>query len=582
MIPHNAFAIPKTIAKIVQTFEGKHKKKKANPKAKLNKANDKCKDALPIDTSASPTGDAEEAPVVVPEQVSEEAPKNEPASVSSEASSSANAVEGTPNAVEGTPNAVEGAPNAVEDAPQNEPTKAEQARLGIDKAIKDRKLVKHPATWYYRGVIYDQLLREQITSQAAPDLLNEALAAYEEAKKLSVLSSQFHSFALGNIAALWNYYLEKGIAYSLQESFDQAVDHFAVCRRIIPEEPTPLLYTAIVYHNNDKPEEALRYYSDYLQDKGSVQNKEAYPAVFRAMADIQYNKLKKFDEAITLLDTTLVTFPLHNELLEEKLLIYKDANKIEEYEASLATVVSNKNKEVESCYAYAYFLENQGRIEEAISYYQQILKLKPNQHNTLRQMGLLFYNEAIKAYAIVQKLDGQIKQLGTGGGITEDLWSLIGVNVKQPFSYPLGTALTEKIVMYSVHPFFSSTTFVVHDGPLMQSSGIGNLRISDRIKADSLDDTSTLYRYIAKKIAVELLCYNRVQTIIELERFLAKSLHYLEMAYMQNKKDKTITQALYYNYFYLKKYGSAKRMLSIMQRQKQYVSQEDDPFFTEK
>lgn len=544
ILPCQVFAIPQTIEQIIRTFEGKNRKKQQ-----------------PV---LSPT--PYDLPTKTEDHSNGATTLSSDAVLSKETTRDVTEKTATDKEKEATPDV-----STISDITQ--------AQVAIDEAIKDSKLMKHPATWYYRGVIYSKLLKEHISSEEAAALLDETLAAYTKTTQLCLPYTQFHSFARSNIASLWSYYLDRGIRYYKQENFDKAVDQFAICKRIIPQDPTPELYTAIVYQRNKKPEAALHYYEAYLQSVGPQ------VAIFRAMANIQYHQLKKVSKAISLLDTAIAQFPFNNELLEEKFLIYKDAKQIEQYETALLEAIAS-SKAWNVVYEYAYLLENQGITEKAVAYYEHILKNIPDQYNTLRQVGLLFYNEAIKAYALSPKQTKQNEapQCDT----THDFQGLIYVTHRHQFINPLcNLSLTEKYIptvfdegiAYRERPFFTSNKFFIYKHPLSKSGWGGGLSISDLIRGGNIPHTSLVYWYTSKRIAMELFRNSQIQTLSKLEKHLKNGLYYLQMARRKDKKDKHTANALYYTYFHLKKHGSANRLWQTMQRQKQSIG--DDPFFSE-
>ncbi|MGI2257243.1 hypothetical protein ACRRVD_01580 [Candidatus Cardinium hertigii] len=512
VIPHSLLAIPPSIAQIVRTFEGQNKQKNAKPK---------------------------HSEVLSP--------------------------------------SVDGADNNPLPEQATGLSNVQQARLAIDSAIKDRKLARHPSTWYYRGVIYDRLLRDHVASEEAPALLDQALTAYAQAQQLSVSKyTQFHSFSVGNLTALWSYFLNRGIGYYRQEAFDQAIEQFAICRRILSKETTPLLYMAIAYHSHDKPEEALRYYQDYLKVEGPCF------VVLRAMAAIHYHKLKNFDTAIAILNEALLQFPFNNELLEEKCCIYEAAGKVDAYADGLA--IGLQNKEIHAYYAYAYLLEYQGRVEEAVFYYKQVLKNQPHQYDALRQIGFVFYNKAIKLHRDTVQLFGQKEPL-VHPRLT-DWHRLIGVTLRYTSPDGIGSVSRHDIwPIFSVRRCLSKSllfcarpTCVVYDYHLVQHSKINILNLL--LETGNISYTSPLYSYINQKKAAILASNQWAQRVSKLKEHLKKSLYYLKTAHSQDKKDKVVAQALYYSYYYLKKYGSAYSLLQAMHKKKQYLS--DDPFFTHK
>ncbi|AXI24580.1 pentatricopeptide repeat domain [Cardinium endosymbiont of Sogatella furcifera] len=500
--PSSLFAIPASIARIVRTFEGQNKQKSAKPKS---------------DQVTVRSGD--------------------------------------------------GSANDTQSADPSLLSNAQQARLAIDAAIKNNKLVGHPATWYYRGVIYDRLVRDHIAEASTVSiLLDEALAAYAQAKKLSLSKSkQFYSFTLNNVAALWSYFLNRGIGYYRQEAVEQALAQFAICRRILPEEPTPLLYTAIVYHSVDQPEKALRYYQDYVAVHGP------HFAVARAMAAIHYHKLKNFDKAIAILNEALLQFPFHNELLEEKCLIYETSGSIDDYSTSLK--VGLQDKKIDAYYAYAYLLEHQGRIQEATGYYQELLQEHPHQYDTLRQVGFIFYNEAIKLYTDILKLNRQKEQLAYSALV--ESFGLMHVMMQRLWLHTIWRNSALPRGFFPKEPPFSTRPiWVVYAHPLVQHSSVS--RLVHLLQAGKVPCTSPLYGYIHRKVATAWAANKSVQTATALEQCLQQALYYLKMVHRKDKKDHKVAQALYYSYYHLKKHRAAYKLLQAMQKQK--CPLEDDPF----
>lgn len=563
LVPLQIFAIPKAIEQIIRTFEGKNSKKQQTGSS-----------STLADPSSKPKEKKDTPPPLPPDT----------AALNDEHTTATSPTEQDTTTEKGTTHKDGGEKNTETDREETNkdstPTisNAEQAQLAIDEAIKDRKLVTHPATWYYRGVIYHKLLKTHITSEKAATLLDETLASYTKTTELCPPNTQFHSFAQSNIASLWSYYLDRGIRYHKQENFDQAVAQFAICQRILPKDPTPVLYTAIVYHSNNQAEEALQNYETYLQAT------EPQVAIFRAMANIQYFQLQKFDEAISLLNKAITQFPYHNELLEEKFLIYKAANQIALYETALLEAISALEAD-HTMYEYAYLQENQGLIERAIPYYECILAKMPNHYNTLRQLGFICYNETIKTHAHAPQVEKQKEETETDA--IYDFNKLIYVTAKYqlntPFIhtlYPIAPnmiPLLNQSIDHAERRFFVNSKFLIHN---YQSANNGwGLSMSDLIKSGNIPNTSLIYWHTTKRIAAELLRSGQKQTISKLEKYLKDALHYLQKAHKQDKKDKDVANALYYIYVYLKKYGSANRLSRAMERRKQSIG--DDPFYIE-
>ncbi|HLP34578.1 MAG TPA: hypothetical protein VK133_01125 [Amoebophilaceae bacterium] len=539
---------------------------------------------------------------------------------------------------------------AAPDAPEGEvplslaaPTLSnlQRARLAIDEAIQDATLAKHPATWYYRGVVYDHLLREQPTE--ATLFLEEALASYVKTMHITPPATQFHSFALSSQAKLWSYYLERGIRYYKQEAFERALEHFSICQRILPNEPTPLLYAAMVYHTKQQPEAAWKNYTAYLQSASPT------AFVFRAVAHLLFHQLHAMDAAIDWLDAGLLKFPFDTDLLAEKCSIYQAIGTMDQYIASLqadveglpahldmhrplpwkketwmewpsavcSSLAQGKQLDVHqskrllgkwygqaysplrtkqdqnetkpnACmkrYAYAYVLQHQGRLEEACKQYQHITHQQPRLFAPLKQLALLKYSQAIQVAKTLKQL--QELQATYTNNTDSELSDAVRVWVKPVCMHPLmldiGFSMLcptpenqenrgglNRSLFYQVH--------VARYGPYVASMAPNAFIFCLESQERGMFCTSPLYAYLAKKIADQLLKQQIHQSICKLEQQLKNGLYFLKRARAEDKKDKEISQALYCSYYHLGFYQSAYRLRQMMERNKQYVYQTDDPF----
>lgn len=458
----------------------------------------------------------------------------------------------------------------------------EQAKLAIDEAIKNATLAKHPATWYYRGVIYHRLLKKSIISENVSDLLKEILRSYHKTKELSLPNNQFHSFAIANIIALWDYYFDKGIRYYKQEAFDEALKSFIICTTIRPEAPKPLLYSAIVYHASKEPEKALEKYNAYVEKTG------ADVAVYRAIGHIHYHQLKNMEQAIDVLNTALKRFPFDNELLEEKISIYKKAIQTGAYETALIEDIEKKaptdEASLHNLYEYAYLLEATNRIEEAIAYYKKILRKNPTQSNTLCQLGLLWYNKAIQSSAVVYKWIKKSKK--TEENKPAHFLSSIGIGIKPKLTPLLELPLPNipnRRNLLQLQKIFHGASWVIYN----RNCGEKNheamaIPLKYVIESHTLAYTSPLYGCMIQKIAHQVVSNQLNQAIMDVENRLKMALYYLYPAYKKDKKNKIIAQALYFTYYHLKRYRSATHLYQTMRKQKLYVYASEDPFREEK
>ncbi|MBX9890292.1 MAG: hypothetical protein K2X94_03415 [Amoebophilaceae bacterium] len=494
----------------------------------------------------------------------------------------------------------EGKPNEAAPEPQPAPVETsplDLAKAAIDEVIKDTKLANHPATWYYRGVIYHALLKNHITSPDASVLLDETLLSYTKAKALALPHTQFHSFAHSNTIALWNYYLNRGVQYYKQEAFKQAIDYFTICRRVLPAEAIPLLYMGMAYHASKEGNNAVECYRQYLDKTGPN------VSVYRAIADVEYHQLKHIEAAIGCINQAWVKFPFENQLLEEKIAIYEAAGEISRYEMDLLAAIegskpmlpfcpkptkkralplhhklilgedfyiktrytlpiAKKADQLEQLYAYAYLLEYQNRIEEARFFYEKMVNKRANQAHALRQLGFLWYKKAIETSSVAHQLIEQMKPSSQG-------YRLDGLNL-------ILTTISPKFVLPLSFEIDHGQRITIYYQTLMEPIGFTPFHV--HIQLEQFPSIGFFYGYILKKMANSMKHYRLHNTMILFKQQLNGTLRYIDLARKTDKQHPAMAQALYFTYYQLKKYRSAKRLSQAMEKRKQYICQSEDPF----
>lgn len=264
-----------------------------------------------------------------------------------------------------------------------------QAQALIDEAVTVPVSSPQEGLWYYRGVIYEKLLRNQITTEEAPQLLATTLAAYRKVLELAPTASQYHSFAQINLQGLCAYYLDRGRRYYKQEAFESAIKQFDRCKEIDSEDLWAYLYTAIAAHQEEQHDLALNNYNHYLASGTVVPS-----AVYRSLAYLTAHYCQDVDQALALLEQGLQRSPFDNDLLYERLQLLKALEKEEAEQGLLQKKIEEVPQEAAAHYQLGYWHECQGQHEEALQHYQKVTALAPDRFEPVRQQGVIHYNRA--------------------------------------------------------------------------------------------------------------------------------------------------------------------------------------------
>lgn len=265
----------------------------------------------------------------------------------------------------------------------------EQAKTCIDLAVEEAAILGRGEVWYYRGAIYEKLLRNQVATEDAPQLFEMAMAAYQKALSLTPVNSQYHSFARINLSGLWAYFLDRARRYYRQEAFENAIQQLQYCKQIKPEDPYSYLYTAIAAHQKEDFELALTSYNLYLERAHVVP-----AAVYRGLAHLTASTLKDSQKALEITEKALSKYPFDRELCYEQLQIYAGLEQVDTLSEILQQRTVAAPHEAFLHYQLGYCYAYQGKEKQALQQYQEAIKCAPKQIESICQQGILHYNHA--------------------------------------------------------------------------------------------------------------------------------------------------------------------------------------------
>lgn len=283
----------------------------------------------------------------------------------------------------------------------------QEARTLLDTAAQDPTAQTWPCTWYYRGVVYEGLLRKYIATEEALDWHIQALEAYQHVLSMTSPHTQYHSFAQANLAGLETYYLDRGRRYYRGENFMQAMGQFAIVKAMKPQAPQAYLYAGIAAQQDEDYALAWQNYTEYLSLGAS------HPAVHRSMAHIAFVQRHNAAQAQSILDQALAQYPWDQGLLHEQVQQCIALDKV----TAWATLLQQKMAESPEAAIYPYYLgyvhEQQGQHTQALTYYQQASALAPKAAAPWQQQGFIHYQRAARcAQAMDQVTEEAFQQVG--------------------------------------------------------------------------------------------------------------------------------------------------------------------------
>lgn len=279
----------------------------------------------------------------------------------------------------------------------------DQAREFVDQAVTETPSAGK--VWYYQGVIYEKLLRKQIATEKAPELLEKTLRAYRKALTLTKSPSQYQSFTQINLNNLWAYYLDRGRRYYHQGNFVRAIDYWQCCEQIQSNRPCLVLYKAIAAHQGRQHLLAKEYYTSYLSQAERVP-----VAVSRAVAQLSVTQEKNPEEGVAVIAAALLNDPFDYDLLWDQLAFYKQQTTLEVFGKYLEQKAADEPQNAAYCYQLGCWYEYQGELSKALQHYQKAAQLAPQEIAPIRQQGLVVYNQAAQLTREIQEMSDEVFQ----------------------------------------------------------------------------------------------------------------------------------------------------------------------------
>ncbi len=189
-----------------------------------------------------------------------------------------------------------------------------------------------------------------------------------------------------------------GVIYQKQKRYSEALSEYKKAETLNPSNINTKINIGTLYQEQKKYNEALNTYNSILQ----MQPQNVNVMVYKAEC---LKELKRNNDAITLYKTALNLDPKNSTAKAELFELLKDTMSAEEVLNFLYKNVQNSPMNADSYYEFAYELHKADKIDDAIVYYLQTIKLDKSKIDAYINLSQAYrqkknYNDA---YSIIQK-----------------------------------------------------------------------------------------------------------------------------------------------------------------------------------
>lgn len=261
----------------------------------------------------------------------------------------------------------------------------DRAREAIDEAAKNESSMNMDKTWYYRGMIYQNLYKHAKYGNLVADPLEEALISFNKSIELDPKSENMEDI-LKRKNILVGQFGEQGGDQYKNGKYAEALRSFESIIKINPTDSSVLFNCAIAADKAGDLEKAKGYYNKLIESKYNDVK------IYNLLAAI-YKTEKNEDKSYEIIQKGRKAFPDDNNLMIEELNYFLAHGKSEEAIASLEKAILIDPNNASLYYAQGNLLDKANLDEKAAASYKKAIELKSDYFDAYYNLGAMYFNQ---------------------------------------------------------------------------------------------------------------------------------------------------------------------------------------------
>lgn len=280
-----------------------------------------------------------------------------------------------------------------------------KAKDQIDKATVHEKTSLQAKTWYYRGVIYMDMVNsaDSTIQKAAPDGVKQAVEAFDKVRQLDKPNGEYVKLAESRKINLWATALNKGINQSKKGQNTQALESYELAQRLRPENDTAYISAAGLAAQIKDYTSAKKYYAKLAEITND-------PIYYSTLIWVLQNVDKDYTKALEVAEQGLKKYPNNTRLMDDQINLYIATNKIDEAKAKMEEAIVKNPKNALLYYNLGTIYDKKGDEAKAKEYYNKSLEIDAENFDANFNLGAWYYNKAAKLINEVNKMTLQVYQ----------------------------------------------------------------------------------------------------------------------------------------------------------------------------
>lgn len=286
----------------------------------------------------------------------------------------------------------------------------DKAQADINKAIEHPKTKDKAKTWFYRGVINQDMIGNPIYGKNATDQTPEiVMESFNKTVELDGKDGQYGKQVPERMQMLYGQVLNQAVEYHNAQDWDHAIAKYDLASKINPTDTTAVLYAAYASTAKQDYPAAIKYYDKLISIGHNTET------VYKNKIQLQQAIEASDDQIMATLGEALKAHPNSVYLMQEELKYYLKNNRADEAMAKLDKAIAADPKNASLYAVMGNLQERKGNIDEAYKNYQKAVEVDPNNFDGYFNLGVLEYNKGSEFNNKAAKMDyATYKKQGAG------------------------------------------------------------------------------------------------------------------------------------------------------------------------
>lgn len=264
----------------------------------------------------------------------------------------------------------------------------DKALEDINKATEHKKTKDKAKTWFYHGVIHQDLIGNPIYGKLANEQTADvALASFNRTLEIDGKDGQFGKMVPERMELLYGQILNQAVEFHNNQDWDNAIAKYDMASKVNPTDTTAILYAAYASTAKQDYATAVNYYDKLINVGHDTED------VYKAKIQLQQAVEASDEQVMTTIAEALEKHPNSVYLMQEELRYYLKNDRADEAMDKLERNIKADPNNA-SLYAVRGNLEERkGNLDAAYKSYKKAVEIDPNNFDGYFNLGVLEYNK---------------------------------------------------------------------------------------------------------------------------------------------------------------------------------------------